>query len=81
MEREDIGSYITDNWEWLKSRAVSMLQERLDFMEPWEVTKRLVEAGEKYGPFDPNTIDIATELDAECKDIVAYLAIGDHKGS
>jgi hypothetical protein len=77
LTREAAVNYITLNFEELKQRATQMFIERMATLTSAEVCNRFLKAGEKYGDFDVNSIDIGAELEAEFCDIPSYVALGD----
>lgn len=54
-----------------------MFVERMATLTSAEVCNRFLKAGEKYGDFDVNSIDVGAELEAEYLDILSYIALGD----
>lgn len=77
VDRIEVCRYITLNWDDLRIRAIQRAVSRISRMTAAEACQRFLEAGEKYGEFDVNSINVIEELDCEHLDCVTYEAIED----
>lgn len=76
MERADLAQQIQLRWPELQREAIVRATTALSMITPDMVASRFMEAGEKYGKFDINNINVEEELLNEFLDIPAYIILG-----
>ena len=76
MDRQQVCAWIQLNWPTLQREAIVRATAALSTITADDVCNRFLAAGEKYGPFDVNSINTEEELLAEYMDIPSYIAIG-----
>ena len=76
LTRQEFADQMKPSFIELKNLALDACIRELQFMTFEEWRERFLSAGEKYGPFDPKSIDLDAEKRAEVQDLVSYVAFG-----